>query len=107
MILANGTRITIGPDWVRTVLPTGAEVHASYDPDSPRMARRLGYGDDWEAMTREHDPLHSRLCDFLGMPFSYSLMQAAGADVCPQLAALEEDAVLAVQEFHARWERRR
>ncbi len=107
MILANGTRFTVGADWVRTVLPTGAEVHACPEKDSARMARLLGYGTDIAAMTRDHDPLHSMLTDWLGMPWSYSLMQASGADVCPQLASLEETAVLAVQEFKARWDRRR
>lgn len=107
MILGNGTDILIGPDWVVTTLPNGMLVHARPNDDSPRMARRLGYGTDVAAMTRDHDPLHSALSDWLGMPFSYSLMQAAGCDVCPALAALEENAVLAVQELKTRWDRRK
>ena len=88
------------------VLSNGTEVFAGPEDRSPEMARRLGYGSDVDAMTRDHDPLHARLTDWLGMPFSYSLMEAAGCDVDPKLAILEEAAVLAVQEFKARWDRR-
>lgn len=105
--LPNGTRFIVGHDWCRTILPTGAEVMACGNADSPRMARRLGYGADVAALTREHDPLHNTIAAMLGMPWYYSLMQASGADVCPHLAALEEQAVLCVQEFKARWDRRR
>lgn len=107
MILANGTIVNIGPSWVHTILPNGRDVHAHPDADSARMARRLGYGRDVAALTRDHDALHAMLTAWLGMPFSYSLMLAAGCDVCPAMAALEEEAVLAVQEFKARWDRRK
>lgn len=65
-------------------------------------AERLGYGADVLSMTREHDPLHARLCDWLGLPDSYSLRRAVGLDADPTMAALEEDAVLAVQRFMRR-----
>lgn len=107
MRLANGTRISVGPDWVHTILPGGQEVHAHPNAESPEMAIRLGYGGDVAALTREHDVLHSALCDLLGLPFSLSLAAAAGLAVSPRLALLEERAVLAAQEFKARWDRRR
>ena len=64
-------------------------------------AQRLGYGDDVEAMNRDHDPLHRALCAWLGVP-SLAMRMAAGLDLTEAeaaLAALEEDAVLAVQRF--------
>lgn len=65
------------------------------------MARLLGYGTDVAALTRDHDLLHSLVADWLGQPHSYALALAAGLDACPQLAALEEDAVLALQRYIA------
>ena len=106
MILANGTRITIGPSWAVVTLPGGQQVHAHPNAQSAEMALRLGYGADVAAMTRDHDPLHAMLTDWLGLPYSLSLARAAGIEVSPRLALLEERAVLAVQEFKARWDRR-
>lgn len=97
--LSNGTKISIGPKWAITRLPNGAEVHAHPREDQADTAMELGYGTDIEAMTRDHDPLHSRLMDFLKAPYSYSLMLAAGCDVDPRIAALEEAAVMAVQKL--------
>lgn len=97
--LSNGTLITVGPSWAVVTLPTGEEVHAHPSPASPAMAERLGYGDDVAAMTRDHDPLHARLTDWLGLPHSFSLRFAAGVDPDSELAGAEEDAVLAVQRF--------
>lgn len=107
MRLANGTIITIGANWAHTVLPNGLEVHAHPDECSLREARRLGYGDDVDALTRDHDPLHSMICDMLGMPYSYSLMEKAGGVIDNQsIPWVEEDAVLAVQRLKAKWDRR-
>lgn len=100
----NGTVVKVGEDHVVTILPNGTEVTAIPNRESPKMAKRLGYGKDVNAMTRDHDPLHSWLCDRLGMPHSFSLMQAAGFDVNARLAGLEEDAVLSVQKFKRAWE---
>lgn len=97
--LNNGTVATMGESWCHTVLPNGCEVHAHPDEESPRMARELGYGDDVAALSRSHDWLHSLLCDALGLPYSYSLMLAAGCEVDKRLADLEEAAVLATQRF--------
>lgn len=64
-------------------------------------ARLLGYGDDVDAMNRDHDDLHRRLCDLFAIP-SYSMQIAAG-QVLPfrekSLADIEEDAVLCVQRL--------
>lgn len=70
----------------------------AFERNQARTARRLGYGEDVEAMNRDHDPLHRALCEWLGLP-SYSLSASAGHPVDPDLARYEEAAVLAVQRF--------
>lgn len=97
--LRNGTRIVIGPSWTVVTLPDGREVHAHPNPDSPRMALALGFGGDVAALTRDHDPTHARLTDWLGLPYSLSLMAAAGGRAIDELTGLEEEAVLAVQRY--------
>jgi len=101
--LRNGTLIETGPDWARTTLPCGAVVEACPNEDSPRMAHELGYGSDVARLTTDHDPLHARLTDMLGMPYSFALMRAAGEDACPVIAAYEEAAVLACQRLLTAW----
>lgn len=103
MILANGTRIEIGPDWVRTTLPCGSIVHARPNGDSAVMARKLGYGSDVAALTRDHDPLHAIVTDAIGLPFSFSLMRAAGQPVPDECVWLEEAAILKLQRMRQRW----
>lgn len=88
-----------GPSFCVTTLPNGKEVHAHPDQDSSDMADRLGYGSDVAAMTREHDALHSQLMDWLGQPYSYSLMIAAGEPVDWTISNYEEAAVLAIQKL--------
>lgn len=98
----NGTRVVIGPTWSVVTLPSGHEVHAhpQRTPEQDHTAQRLGYGADVEAMTRDHDLLHVSLTDWLGLPHSFSLATAADLpSVHPDLAHLEEAAVLAVQRF--------
>ncbi len=97
--LSNGTEVAVGSNWARTTLPCGTTVYAEPNADSPRMAALLGYGADVDAMTREHDLLHSRLMDWLGQPYSHGLRAAVGLEHNPTVAALEEDAVLAVQRL--------
>ena len=97
--LANGTRIERGRGWCCVTLPNGKAVHARPDADSPRMAEALGYGADVDRMTHDHDALHALLTDWLGLPYSFSLMAAAGEPIDPALAAEEEAAVLALQRF--------
>lgn len=65
-------------------------------------ARRLGYGDDIVAMCADHDPLHQALAGWLGIGDSHSLRQALGLPCDPNLALLEEDAVMAVQHYMRR-----
>lgn len=95
--------ILISDARVVTVLPDGRRVHAvpERNAEQAETANRLGYGDDVDAMTRDHDPLHSLLANWLGLDSSYSLRHAAGslADDEMHLAALEEDAVLAIQRL--------
>jgi len=93
------TTCTIGPSWVVTELPSGAKIHAHPRGDQGETARALGYGDDVSAMTRDHDPLHAALAHWLGLPASAALREAGGEPVEPELAALEEAAVIAVQKF--------
>ncbi len=50
-------------------------------------------------MCREHDPLHARLCDMLGVGDSPALLCAAGLRHEDEISAAEEGAVMAVQLF--------
>jgi hypothetical protein len=86
------------PGMCVTRLPCGAIVRARANADSVASARALGYGEDVAGMTRDHDYLHARLCDHLGVA-SHSLRQAAGLAHDGGLAALEEAAVCAVTRW--------
>jgi hypothetical protein len=88
------------PTGSRVILPTGEIIEgAPIDSDDYRAtARDLGYGEDTLAMCQEHDPLHARLCNWLGVE-SHALRHAAGLPHDARLATLEEAAVLAVQKF--------
>jgi hypothetical protein len=103
VILANGTVIEPCAEGSRIVLPSGEVVEGRpHATDAYRAtAARLGYGPDTLAMCRDHDPLHARLCDWLGLLDSFALRDAAGLlDPKEQaLALLEEEAVLALQKF--------
>lgn len=50
-------------------------------------------------MTRDHDPLHSALAAWVGLPASLALQLAAGETADRELADLEEAAVLALQKL--------
>lgn len=85
----------------RVELSTG-EVIEGFPHDTAAYrgtALALGYGSDTEAMCRDHDPLHVRLCEWLGLGDSYSLRCAAGLRVEDEISVAEEAAVLAVQRF--------
>lgn len=99
----NGLRVTVGPCWAVTTLPTGETIHAHPDGTQAQAeaARAMGYPDVC-ALTRDHDLLHAALCDWLGLPGSFALAQAAGRAADAELAGLEEEAVLAVQRFMRR-----
>lgn len=96
--LKNGTKITVGPSWVVTTLPNGMVVHAHTDESSEHMAKELGYK-TVEELTICHDILHSLLMDWLNMPYSYSLMNAAGCEVDQHISNYEEEAVLAIHRI--------
>ena len=99
----NGTVVRIFETWAETVLPGGQVVYATpqHTPEQAETARDLGYGDDVDAMTRDHDALHSALCDWLGLPASFSMMDAAGLlhEADRPKAWAEESAVLALQKL--------
>lgn len=86
------------------VLPCGLVVEGRpHDTEAYRAtAAALGYGEGPEAALaccQDHDALHVRLCAFLGIPESFALRQAAGLPVDSELAAIEEEAVMACQRF--------
>lgn len=97
--LDSGVSITLGDSWCVTQLEGGTEVHAHPNDDSLDMAMKLGYGYDVALMTREHDPLHSLLADWIGYGESRSLRVAAGLDPDNAIAVLEEEVVLAIQRL--------
>lgn len=80
-----------------------------HNADKATTAKWMGYPQGLAgiaAMDRDHDPLHERLCDWLGIP-STSMKIARGGAVTgaeQRLAGYEEDAVLYLQRFiqHAR-----
>ena len=85
----------------RVVLSCGTVVEGvPHDTDEYRAtARELGYGDDTEAMCRDHDPLHQALCRWLGFTDSFALRCAASLRDEDEISAAEEAAVMAVQRF--------
>lgn len=96
----NGTVTRIYPERVETDLPGHSTLHAAPRQDQHETAERLGYGGDIAALTRDHDPLHAWLADQLGLPASFSLREAAGEKLDrPELAWMEEEAVLALQRL--------
>lgn len=94
------THVAVIGNHVLTVLPDGAKVTAApnYDDASVRMAVKLGYGGDVEAMTREHDLLHAKLCHALGLDESPAL-RAAVTGQESEAAGADERMVLAAQEL--------
>jgi hypothetical protein len=94
-------RVYLVGDTVLTILPDSRALYAApnYDPESVARAASLGYP-DVEAMTREHDPMHSRLAYALGLKESPALSRAAnGAKDVSDLTDAEECMVLAAQRF--------
>jgi hypothetical protein len=84
--------ITIGPSWVVTRFPDGMA-----------RAEHLGYGqgrDAVDAMTRDHDYLHSVIAAELGLPWSPTLHAVAHGDpLNRELADYEERVVFARQRL--------
>lgn len=94
------TTVEVFDGWVRTTLPDGTAVHAVPGDTEEDRARAvsLGYGGDVWLMTRDHDRFHSLLAYMLGLAESPAMRQTAAKQVS-ELAAAEEEAVLAVQRF--------
>jgi hypothetical protein len=84
-----------------TRFPNGKELHAAHapQPGQEKTALELGYGDDIEAMNRDHDMLHSMLCYMLGLKCSVTLRNVAMKLPTEDVQFHEEEAVLAVQRF--------
>lgn len=91
--------MTVGPSWVVTRFPDGAEVHAH--PDGTELqtatARALGYGDDQAAvdrMNREHDLLHTVVADARGWPRSQTLWGVAHGKYAPREVSDDEERIV-------------
>jgi hypothetical protein len=97
--LRHGGQIDIHETWSRVTLPDGSQVHAVPRSDQVEIARDLGYGDDVNALTRDHDPLHALLADLLGLNASRSLQGAAGVMAYDGTPEFEECAVMALQRY--------
>jgi hypothetical protein len=85
---ADGTRVP--------AYPTGL-------PEQAELSRRLGYGADVMRMCREHEVLHTWLCELFGLPYSPTLWAVAheNAEGCaPDWAQREEESlVLSFQAY--------
>ncbi len=94
-------QVTVDDRGTVCVLPCGTVVEGRVrgEGDQFGTAEELGYGGDVLQMVKDHDLLHVRLCEWLGIGDSYSIREAAGLDADAELAAYEESAVLAVQKF--------
>ncbi len=80
-ILANGTVIRARNGRCITRLPNGRILRACANAETATMAERLGYGSDLAACVEQHDALHAIVIAAIGLPYSLSLMAAAGEDV--------------------------
>ena len=91
--------------FTETRFPDGTRVPAypSGLPEQAQMSRRLGYGADVMRMCREHEVLHTWLCELFGLPYSPTLWAVAhdNAGGCaPDWAQREEEAlVLSFQAY--------
>jgi hypothetical protein len=79
------------------------EAAPNYDAESINRARELGYSGDVLAMTRDHDPLHTRLCTCLIGQESPALLGALDGVEPGELEHAEEAMVLAAQKFLQLW----
>jgi hypothetical protein len=91
--------------YAETLFPDGTRVPAV--PHTTKQyrqtAERLGYGDDVAALSREHEFIHSFLCQRQGLPYSPTLWAVAHnhGKGCISLAKqrMEESVVLAFQRY--------
>lgn len=70
-----------------------------FEQQQDATARWMGYPDA-AAMNADHDRVHGALCAWLGVT-SHSLACARGEPFDPELAGIEEDAVLRLQRLMA------
>src|SRR5947209_2625946 len=77
--------------FTETVFPDGTRVPAypTGCPDQLKMAKALGYDADLARMCREHEVLHTWLCELFGLPYSPTLWAVAHnqADGCAPIWA--------------------
>lgn len=100
-------KVEVREDGTTVILPCGAVVegrrwrYANGEDEGRQvyMAEQLGYGEDVLQMVKDHDALHVRLCQWLGLETSPALERAAGHRDDDELTRLEEQAVLSVQKF--------
>lgn len=89
--LALGYTETIFRDESRVpAYPTGGD-------DQRQMSLQLGYGDDVAGMCREHEVLHTWLCERFNLPYSPTLWAVAhgqAAGCAPIWAQQEEEALV-------------
>src|SRR5690348_2647013 len=64
--------------------------------EQTEMSRRLGYGGDVKRMCREHEVLHTWLCELFGLPYSPTLWAVAHgqSDGCAPVWAQQEEEAL-------------
>lgn len=91
--------------YTETVFHDGTKVSATptRTPEQMETALRLGYGEDVAALCREHEILHTWLCERFGLPYSPTLWAVAHGqgDGCVALhhQQEEETLVLAFQAY--------
>lgn len=89
--------------YTETVFPDGTKCPAlpHRTPEQAHTAAELGYGDDVDAMCREHEVLHTLLALARGLPHSPTLWDVAHGppDPAPDYHYEEEAEVLALQRL--------
>jgi imidazolonepropionase-like amidohydrolase len=91
--------------WVVTTYPDGTQVHAhpNHDADSYATAWELGH-ESVQDMTYWHDQIHSLIAwAVLGTNSPVLWSVAHQEEIDPEMLALEEAAVLALQKWRNRW----
>ena len=94
------TAVKVEDGWVEVRLPDGVMFlsDATDTPELRAQARAAGYGDDLWAAVRDRARLHAMLAHMLGMVESLAL-RAAVSKQPTELSGLEDDLVLAIQQF--------
>ncbi len=98
-------RADLARGYTETIFRDGTKVPAypNGESDQKNSATELGYGQDVSAMCREHEILHTWLCELFGLPHSPTLWAVAHGfpeGAAPLSAQYEEEAlVLAFQGY--------